>query len=317
MTSTPCFTAPARSPAHPPAEASLFTGHPPRRGLLRQLGWAVLGVALLAPAAQAAMPVPLVQEIRLQFLDNGGHQSIGFFERGQVMPPMQAQIRYQGRGMLRARWEVIEPDDPQPDLATDLLPEKSITAELRARQHRYTVLKRVNLYLAPTGFVTLPGPPPQLLPKQRDGHYTVLLRLEQATLPATVAEPAPLRLPVLRYHIGQSAGPAMRGSAPSEPLRVIAPQSPVFSDRPLSFSWQPQASAKLYRLEVQRNGQLVYAARVQPEAASSNLARFTLPGFAQQQLGTAPARWRVVTLANDGSTLNESRWVDLQWAAVR
>lgn len=315
MTSTPCFTAPARSRAHPPAEATSFTGHPPRRGLLRQLSWALLGAALLAPAAQAAMPVPLVQEIRLQFLDNGGHQSIGFFERGQVMPPVQAQIRYQGRGMLRARWEVIEPGDLQPD-PIDLAPAQDLLGSLRARQHAYTVLKRVNTYLAPTGFATLPGPPPQLLPKQRDGHYTLMLRLESSgrALPTDVVE---FSVPVLRYHIGQSAGPAMRGSAAPEPLHVVAPQGLVFGDRPLSFSWQPQASAKLYRLEVQREGQLVYAARVQPDAGSDTLTRFTLPGFAQQRLGTAPARWRVVTLANDGSALGESRWVDLQWGQVR
>lgn len=311
MHSTPRDTAPVSTGAHP-STTPWWAGPTRCRRLLLQLG-----LALLAPAAQAAMPVPLVQEIRLQFLDNGGHQSIGFFERGQVMPPLQAQIRYQGRGLLRARWEVIEPGDPQPDLDTDLRPEMDLAAEPRARQHRYTVLKRVNLYLAPTGFATLPGPPPALLPNGRDGHYTVLLRLEQAALTQNVAVVLPMRLPVLRYHIGQSAGPAMRGSAPPEPLRVVAPQGLVFSDRPLSFSWQPQASAKLYRLEVQRDGQLVYAARVPPEAGSSGLTRFTLPGFAQQQLGTAPMRWRVVTLANDGSALNESRWVDLQWAAVR
>lgn len=298
-------------------QAPLLTPCSPRRRRLLPLGLALLGSAWWAPAALAAMPVPQVQEIRLQFLDNGGHQSIGFFERGQAMPPVQAQIRYQGRGMLRARWEVVEPGDLPLDRETDLLPELSVNAEVRIRQHRYTVLKRVNLYLSPTGFVTLPGPPPSLLPTQRDGHYTLLLRLEQAALPATVAEPRPIRLPVLRYHIGQSAGPAMRGSTAPEPIRVVAPQGLVFSDRPLSFSWHAQASAKLYRLELQRNGQLVYAARVQPDAEASALARFTLPGFAQQQLGTAPLQWRVVTLASDGSPLADSRWVDLQWAQVR
>lgn len=280
--------------------------------------------------ASAAAPVflvakvfvtgPDVKEMRLSFLDNGGHQPVGFYQRGQVLPPLQAQIRYAGRGMLRARWEVIQPGDPAPTLL-DLVPEGDLAWQDRARQHRYTVLQRVDTYLPPVGVATPAGPSPRLLPNERDGLYTVLLRIEP-TVPvgdfgeSPVDEAPAFLLPVLRYHIGAATGPAMRGSETPEPISVVAPQGLVFSDRPLAFSWHARADVKLYRLELERSGQLIYAARVQPEGGMG-IARFTLPGFAQQQLGTQPARWRVVTLDNDGGVLSESRWVELQWAAVK
>lgn len=263
---------------------------------------------------------PDVREMRLSFLDNGGHQPVGFFQRGQVLPPLQAQIRYAGRGMLRARWEVIQPGDPAPTLL-DLVPEGDLAWPDRARQHRYTVLQRLDTYLPPVGVATIAGPSPRLLPNDRDGMYTVLLRIEPTVLlgdsGASPTEEAPaFLLPVLRYHIGAATGPAMRGSETPEPISVVAPQGLVFSDRPLAFSWHTRADMKLYRLELEREGQLVYAARVQPDGGAG-IARFTLPGFAQRQLGTQPARWRVVTLDNEGGVLSESRWVDLQWATVK
>lgn len=290
-------------------------------------GMAPLYLVIDATAAAPAFLVvkvfvtgPDVREMRLSFLDNGGHQPVGFYQRGQVLPPLQAQIRYAGRGMLRARWEVIQPGDPAPTLL-DLVPEGDLAWPDRARQHRYTVLQRVDTYLPPVGVATLAGPSPRLLPHDRDGMYTVLLRIEPTVRlgdsgASPIDEAPAFLLPVLRYHIGAATGPAMRGSETPEPISVVAPQGLVFSDRPLAFSWHTRADVKLYRLELEREGQLVYAARVQPDGGAG-IARFTLPGFAQRQLGTQPARWRVVTLDNDGGVLSESRWVDLQWAAVK
>lgn len=291
---------------------------------------ASMGPLFLVIDATAAAPVflvvkvfvtgPDVREMRLSFLDNGGHQPVGFYQRGQVLPPLQAQIRYAGRGMLRARWEVIQPGDPAPTLL-DLVPEGDLAWPDRARQHRYTVLQRVDTYLPPVGVTTIAGPSPRLLPNDRDGLYTVLLRIEPTVLlgdsgASPIDEAPAFLLPVLRYHIGAATGPAMRGSETPEPISVVAPQGLVFNDRPLAFSWHARADVKLYRLELEREGQLIYAARVQPDSGAG-IARFTLPGFAQRQVGTQPASWRVVTLDNDGGVLSESRWVELQWGVVQ
>lgn len=273
----------------------------------------LFGGGLVPAPAHAAMPVPQVQEMRLQFLDNGSQQTLGHFERGQVMPPVQAQIRYQGRGLLRARWEVVQPGDAAPG-PLELAPEADLFGPLRAQQRRYTVLEHVTTYLPPSGYVTLPGPNPRRLPNLRDGTYTLLLRLQTTGL-ASATDVIRFRQPVLRYHIGPAANTAQRGTPPAEPLLAVAPQGLVPADRPLRFSWHALASAKLYRLELQRGGQLLHAARVRPDEGPDGLARYTLPGFVQQQLGTEPARWRVVTLDNAGSPLSASRWVALHWAA--
>jgi hypothetical protein len=258
---------------------------------------------------------PELTEARLHFLAQGGQQTQGFFQLGQALPPLQAQIRFKGSGLLRARWEVVQPGDPEPS-ELDLTPEPYLSLEQRARQHHWRLLQRVQVYLSATGVTLVPGPNPARLPNDRYGRYMVLLRIEpsQALDGASGTSP-PLVMPVLTYYIGASAAPAMCGASSPQPLRVLAPQGLVFSDRPLVFSWEGRADVAMYRVELQSRGRTVYAARVRGDS-SDGITRFAVPAFAQAQLGGDALRWRVAALSDTACSAGASRWVDIQWGRV-
>lgn len=276
-------------------------------------GYAAVRIDLIEPSRG-----PELTEMQLRFVQRGSRQAIGFFELGQRLPPIEALLRFTGNGLLRARWEVVTPDDPQPT-AFDLTLEPYLSLQDRARQYRWRLLSRVQTYLSAPGLTRVPGPDPRTLPSDRFGAYTVLLRIEPGSpLDPALGTPAPFLLPVLRYYIGDSAAllahPAQ--AAPTEPIEALAPQGLVFSDRPLVFTWQVRPDVTLYRVELLQAGRTVYAARVQADTPGSN-GRFELPAFAMAGLGKRPLCWRVVAVGADGGGLNASRCVDLQWATVR
>jgi hypothetical protein len=53
-----------------------------------------------------------------------------------------------------------------------------LPAEERGTQKHYTEIKRFNLYLPPTGQITLPGPETWRVDESLAGLYLVLLRIE-------------------------------------------------------------------------------------------------------------------------------------------
>ena len=267
-----------------------------------------------------AANVPLsFNEVRLGFKDGNSLQNMGFFKRGQVLPPVSAALRYRGAGVLRARWEIVQPTD-MPPTALDLQPEANLSPLERAQQHRYRVLERVNIYLPATGQAVLSGPSPRLLPNEQYGQYLLLLRIETSdSIAGQPAATAAFSLPVLRYYIGESSGPngqANAAKAEPQPISLVSPQAAAVlaSDAPIVFQWQDNKNVSLYRLEIEANGKPVYSARVRPGAAqgsADNTIRYAAPPFIASNLANKAARWRVVALAGDGQFVGESEWREI------
>jgi hypothetical protein len=114
----------------------------------------------------------------------------------QDPPPFNAQVFYSGSGNLKARWEVIQPGDPEPTLL-DLQPEEGLTTIQLAQRMRYTFIERVYAYLAPVGSYYVNGPNPKLLPRSRLGTYRVMLRLESTG----AGTPSNFLIPLITYRV--------------------------------------------------------------------------------------------------------------------
>ncbi len=258
---------------------------------------------------------PDVSEMRLRFMGPGGQQASGWFQRGQALPAVEALLRFKGSGLLRARWEVVQPGDPEPT-ELDLTPETRLSLAERARQHRWRLLQTVQVFVSATGITRLPGPDPKLLPNDRYGNYSLLLRLEpsQALDGASITSTL-LVLPVLRYTIGATSAALLVHETPG-PIQVLAPQGLVFSDRPLIFTWQARDDIRLYRVELEADGRLVFAARVLPDPQAA-VQRFAAPALAHALWAGGALRWRVVSVGADGGAVSRSPWVDIQWGRVR
>lgn len=262
----------------------------------------------------AAANVPLAfTGIRLGFKDGASLQNIGFFKRGQLLPAAAAWLRYRGAGVLRARWEIVQPGDTPPT-ALDLTAEAALSPLDRARQQRWRVLERVSVYLPAAGQFVLPGPAPRLLPNEQYGQYLLLLRIETlGGMGGAASGAAPFTLPVLRYYVGESSGPngglSAAGRPAPEPVSLVAPQAGAAPDStgPLTFSWLENQDVGLYRLEVEANGKPAYAARVRARGREG-INSYTAPPFVPALLAGKQVRWRVVALAGDGQFLGESEW---------
>lgn len=266
-----------------------------------------------------AANTPLVfTDIRLGFKDGSGLQNLGFFKRGQVMPATTALLRYQGAGILRARWEIVTPGDESPS-ALDLSAQATLSPTGRATQRRYRVLERVNVYLPATGQAVIAGPSARFLPNDQYGQYQLLLRLEATeSVSGTPGGAAPFALPVLRYFIGESAMAFAAKTAPATiDLLSPEPHTVLATEGTLAFAWQETVNVGLYRLELEANGKPVYSARVRASApafadlASTRAKQYVLPPFVVSSLVGKAVRWRVVALSSDGQFAGQSEWREL------
>lgn len=236
---------------------------------------------------------------------------------GTTPPPLSAEIRYNGSGLLTGRWEVVLPGD-EPPTARDLLPEASLPVELRNRQRRYQEVGRFSVFLPPSAEAyTLPGPDPARLPTLVPGSYQLLLRVEatadkegDTNLAAVGAGTgvvhtggvAPFAIPPLRYYVanaGVRAGMEGRGS-----LRALSPvpEAELPEDAPVVLRWVGVSGVAAYRVEV-------------TDALGTPLARALLgPGTALYELPSwireaeGGLRWRVVTLNGGGRVTGATPW---------
>jgi hypothetical protein len=237
---------------------------------------------------------------------------------GEPTPAWFADIAYTGTGRLQGRWEVVRPGEELPS-DEDLLPEASLPLEQRGQQRRYTQLERFNVFLPPTGRVRLPGPDPARLPRQVDGAYLLLLRIEatddrdsQSSLTAVAAGDgvvasgavAGFPMPTLRYLVGSGA------SAPEAPvangITLLAPNEGASPDAASSWSfvWRAVPLASRYRLEVAKaDGTPVYEALI-----AASVAAYRPPPFLAGRVGGGELRWRVRALNAAGREVARSAW---------
>jgi hypothetical protein len=256
-------------------------------------------------------------DVRIAFETGSDLATVLAVPRGTAPPPLSARLLYNGSGILRGRWEVMQPGDPEPS-EEDLLTQATLPVELRARQRRYTLVERFEQFLPPTGELTLRGPDPARLPVQAEGPYKLLLRIEASDDKeagsntgggrlAVAGGVAGFALPVLRYYVGSPEALAAQRERPAEVPGAFLPAPGAVIDGPLDFAWADVAGASLYRLEVQAQEQEVLAALVAPGSGSYAAP----PWFVQAQRGQA-LRWRVLALDENGRPLAGSEWRALE-----
>ncbi len=230
---------------------------------------------------------------------------------------ISAEIAYNGTGRLRGRWEVVLPGE-EPPSSQDLLTEATLPPSERGLQRRYTQVSRFDVFLPPTGRVTLPGPPTDRLPTEVQGLYQVLLRVEASddkegnSNLGNVGGSGVIRsgavagfpMPTLRYVVG-GAGAA---SAYAPGLSLLAPERGAsLGAGPLDFSWSQARNAALYRLELQtETGDALHQALLQ-----QGIGTYRAPSWLRDRLAGSDLRWRVVALDADGAVAGETAWRSL------
>ena len=175
----------------------------------------------------------------------------------------------------------------------------------------------MNLFLPPTGRVRVPGPDPARLPRDVDGTYLVLLRIEAGDDREGVNDPSGISagavasaavagfpLPVLRYLVGSSTVteplPAGRG------VSLIAPAANATIARGTrwSFAWIPVATAARYRVEIRTiDGATLFEA-----VTGSDTGTYTPPPFLAERAGGGKLQWRVRAVDLAGTVVGRSRW---------
>lgn len=250
-------------------------------------------------------------------------RSVMFVKPGESLPPIRAEIIYNGTGRLMGRWEVVLPGDELPT-DDDLLTGATLPAEARTLQRRYTQISTFNLFLPPTGKYILQGPDPSRFPTQIPGQYHVLLRIEctddkedDSDLAAVGAGPgvihagavAAFPLPTLRYYVGSTPGAEQLAGA-----AYVPDDQAVILTLPVVFAWPTLAAdAALYRLEIEKlTGERILTALVLPD-----LNVYRAPPLLDEKAGTEVVRWRIVALDAAGKPLIESAWRTLRFGVSK
>jgi hypothetical protein len=243
---------------------------------------------------------------------------IVFLRPGTPAPKIKANIQYNGTGRLKGRWEVVSPGDELPT-DFDLLPEGSLPFEQRGKQRRYTQLGRFNVFLPPVGRFTLEGPDPARLPRNIDGSYLILLRIEasddkeaDSDLSAVGVGPgivhsgglAGFALPVLRYFAGASESQAVTPLAlisPAEGATINITQSPIFT---LLFTWMENQTCAFVRLEITDRGEKPLLNSMLP----AEIMRYHAPSWLREKAIDGNLRWRVVMFDQTGQAIAAAPW---------
>ncbi len=258
----------------------------------------------------ARVPLALL-DVRLSFAVERDAPAL---QRGELAPPVQAEIRYNGTGRLKGRWEIVAPGE-DPPASRDLLTEASLPPEERAQQRRYTQVGRFNVFLPPSGKIILPGPAPERLPTEIEGLYQLLLRIEasddkEGDSNLALAEAgsgivhsgavAGFPIPPLRYYVGSAFDPA----ANSHTLSLLTPASRSTwpANQPLTFGWSQTPAAMLYRLEIAEGAVIKHSAIVQQGVGS-----YLAPSWIARSSGST-LRWRVTALGPNGDAIQRTEW---------
>ncbi len=241
-----------------------------------------------------------------------------FIQPRTLPPKIKASIGYNGTGRLKGRWEVVMPGEELPG-DSDLLPEGSLPFEERGRQRRYTQLSRFNVFLPPVGRFTLEGPDRARLPRNIEGAYLILLRIEasddkeaDSDLAAIGVGPGIVHsgalsgfaLPVLRYFVGAAESQAVA------PLALIAPAegATINDTQPPLFTWIENQPCAFVRLEITGLNEKPLLNSILPAGARY----YRAPSWLRVKAIDGHLRWRVVMFDQTGRQIAATPWRRLQ-----
>lgn len=267
----------------------------------------------------ARVPFALL-DVQLRF---GTDVSLLSVKQGEEVPPVFAEIAYNGTGQLRGRWEVVRPGE-EPPSERDLLTEATLPVEERGLQRRYTELERFSVYLPPSPqLYRLEGPDPESLPSEAEGLYQVLLRVEatndkegNSDLGAAGAGQgvvhsgavAGFAMPVLRYYVG-GASDQLVAPVPGKLYALLpAPDDEISPETPVDFSWTEVRQAALYRLEVEQAEQ---EQTVLTAVVPASLSTYRAPPWLSEDGPAGTLRWRVSALDFGGNLIGRTGWRSL------
>jgi hypothetical protein len=275
-------------------------------------------VVICRMASGGARTALALLDVRLAFT---GGIPIAHVNHGGDLPALAADITYNGTGRLKGRWEVVVPGD-EPPTEEDLLTEATLPIEARGKQRRYRQIDRFNLFLPPTGRVTIPGPGVTRLPTETAGAYMILLRVEasddqdgDSDLSEVGAGPGAVHnggvagfpMPVVRYIVGAGASPAAGLGRGAPVLLLPADAIPIGLDAPLDFTWLGTTEAAVYRVDVHEADRLVLSGLV-----PAGVAIYRAPPWVQHRVAGGALRWRVAALDSSGKEIGVSAWRTLR-----
>lgn len=269
----------------------------------------------------ARVPFALL-DVQVQF---GADVPVLAAEPGQPLPPLYAEIAYNGTGQLRGRWEVVRPGE-EPPAQRDLLTEATLPIEERSLQRRYTELERFSMFLPPsTRRFRLPGPDPARLPTDVDGLYQILLRIEatddkegDSNLASAGAGQgvvhsgavAGFPLPVLRYYVGVD-GNDLVAPVPGVLYALYPITDAAFApEAAVDFSWTEVVQAALYRVAV-RDGMEM---RVLEAVVPASLNTYRAPPWLAERATDGTIQWRVEALDFGGNLIGRTPWRSLHFS---
>jgi hypothetical protein len=262
----------------------------------------------------ARSPLALT-EVHVRF--NNNDAPVLAVNQGQPMQPFSAEVQYNGSGRLKGRWEVVTPGDPLPD-ERDLLTEGTLPLEERGLQRRYTLIDRFDMFLPPTGKVTLQGPSPDKLPRATDGLHLILLRVEATDdrEAGSIFGPgqvdsggvAGFPMPVLRYYVGENPRGLQIATRTAGAIQLLSPQEgeTLPAAQKVTFRWTEETRAHIYQLEITKEDKPLFSAVI-----NQGTTEYTAPSWLKDHVGK-PLQWRLRALAADGTPLAQSAWRTLQ-----
>ena len=265
----------------------------------------------------ARVPLSLT-EVKLSW---GVGTPVLFVKSGEPLPRVKADITYTGTGRLKGRWELVKPGETPPE-PRDLLPEASLPLDERGTQRRYTEIDRFNIYLPPSGKITLQGPDAFRVDETLSGLYLLLLRIEASgdkdseTDPSQVgAGPtaveggavAGFSLPTLRYYVGE-IGPNLPIATPTTLIQLTPKESEELDlSMPVEFNWSSIEKAASYRLEITDLHDTPILSAILTEKVS-----YRTPSWFKNKVAGSVFRWRVIAFDAQRNSIAETGWRNLK-----
>jgi hypothetical protein len=260
----------------------------------------------------AAVPFSITN---VRLLWDGGNKTVPFVKSGETLPRITAEIFYTGSGRLIGRWELVKPGEAPP-VQRDLLPESSLPIEERGTRRRFTPVKRFNMFLPPTGRITIPGPDSERIEKTVDGMYLLLFRVESAMdgLNQSIVKSANagqgtvdsggaagFAMPVMRYYVGTGGAQVDQFNAVDYQL-APKDQAEFNATQTIVFTWPAVSQAKYYRLVIENAaGAELFSAVLLRDTHS-----YRAPSWLLRDATTDLFRWRVAAVDANRKQLNET-----------